>query len=39
MKEGMLFSMKIMAGEYVNTAGILDSLKTVYEAKLEYGDF
>lgn len=39
MKEGMLFSMKIMAGEYVNTASILDSLKTVYEAKLEYGDF
>lgn len=39
MKEGMLFSAKKMAREYVNTGIILDSLKPMYEAKLEYKDF
>lgn len=39
MKEGMLFSTKKLAKEYVNTNMILDSLKTVYEAKLEFKDF
>jgi DNA polymerase III sliding clamp (beta) subunit (PCNA family) len=39
MKEGMLFSAKRLAKEYVNTNMILDSLKTVYEAKLEFKDF
>ena len=39
MKEGMLFSAKKMAKEYVNTGMILDSLKPMYEAKLEFKDF
>ena len=39
MKEGMLFSAKKMAKEYVNTNIILDSLKPMYEAKLEFKDF
>lgn len=39
MKEGMLFSAKRMAKEYVNTGMILDSLKPMYEAKLEFKDF
>ena len=39
MKEGMLFSAKKMAKEYVNTGMILDSLKQMYESKLEFMDF
>ena len=39
MKDGMLFSAKKLAKEYVNTGMILDSLKPMYEAKLEFKDF
>lgn len=39
MKEGMLFSAKKMAKEYVDTGMVLNSLKPMYEAKLEFKDF
>lgn len=39
MKEGMLFSAKKMAKEYVDTGMVLNSLKPIYEAKLEFKDF
>lgn len=39
MKEGMLFSAKKLSKEYVNINNILDSLGSIYEAKLEYKAF
>lgn len=38
MREGMLFSARKMDCEYINIDGILNSLKNVYIAKVEYDD-
>lgn len=39
MKEGLLFSTKQLAGEYINVDELLNSTKAVYMAKVEFDDF
>lgn len=39
MKEGLLFSAKQLAGEYINVDELLKSTKAVYMAKVEFDDF
>ena len=39
MKEGMMFSSRYLAQEYVNVDALLDSVKPAYTAKTEYEEF
>lgn len=39
MKEGMMFSSRYLAQEYVNVDALMDSVKPVYTAKTEYEEF